>query len=148
MSTDDLKRVREHIEAIILGRSSLTPIEIKGADGELRSALAGLQVLSKQLKERTAALSARESWFKGVVSAARIAIWECDTTAVRGMLDLPGTLDKLDSEAELVRVLADEAPGELRLVEGADDGVVQRAVRNARVHRHRLGRVQRSAAVR
>src|SRR5690606_33964733 len=51
--------------------------------------------------------TAREAWFKGVVSAARIAIWECDVTAVRALLDQPGMLARMDGEAELVRVLAE-----------------------------------------
>lgn len=107
MAAEDLKRVREHIEAILLGRSSLTAIEVKGADGDLRGALAGLQVLAKQLEQRTNALSAREAYFANLVRAAKIAIWECDVEGVRGMLEMPGTLKRLDSEAELVRILAE-----------------------------------------
>ncbi len=107
MGADDLKRVREHIEAMILGQPSLTPAEIKGADGELRSTLAGLQILGTQLSERTHALAQREVWFSGVVSAARVAIWECDVTAVRAMLAEDEMLTRMDGEPELVRVLAE-----------------------------------------
>lgn len=104
---DDLKRVRQHIEAMVLGRPTLTAIEIKGADGELRPTLAGLQVIATQLKERTAALAAREEWFKGVVSAARIAIWECDVAGLRAMLAQGDLLTRMDTDAEIVRVLAE-----------------------------------------
>lgn len=103
----DLTRVREHIEAIVLGRDPLTPEEIKGSEGELRSVLAGLQVINKQLKDRTAALVSREAWFKGVMSAARVAIWECDVSVVRQMLADEATLARLDADVGLVRALAE-----------------------------------------
>lgn len=103
----DLTRVREHIEAIVLGRDPLTPDEIKGSSGELRSALAGLQIINKQLKDRSQALVSREAWFKGVMSAARVAIWECDVSAIRQMLSDQATAARLDGDVGLVRALAE-----------------------------------------
>lgn len=108
MADTDLKRVREHIDAIVLGEATLTPEEVKAATGDLRGALAGLQVIHMQLRDRAAALGHREAWIDGVLSAARLAIWECDVRGVRKMLAEPATFANLEADVSLVRTLAEE----------------------------------------
>ena len=107
MGERPIQRVRAHVEAIIGGESALTPEELKAASGDLRATLVGLQLLAKRLKENGQASAQREAWFAGVMSAAQVALWECDVTRVRQRLDAAVEVERLDRDARIVRELAE-----------------------------------------